>query len=385
MTATAFIADVHVGNHGPVQPSYSLVSPVKSPLVNLRAREVLGVLKASVGVAQHHRACELVICGDLFDVPAPTAPFYLAVREALATFQGRIYLIAGNHEIASAHESDSPAAVLSKMLPDVRFIPPKASKLTPNGVLCVGFPAGEDQAAAISVLRDHVRNHPSARVLATHLGVITDTTPPWGRQSAEALPVRAFQSLGGNLQGVVLGNWHDAETVEGHPWIEQVGALCPTGFDNASAPHLYAQVLVLDEEGSRGRHFVPAPRFLRYDVPEGAPVPNFAEQLAPVLARKAAGYNFVTTLYLRFRCFPGDVPRVREEVAAQLPSIEREVRGVVVLCDPTATREVSTEAPIVTAVAADEHLFEYVLQVDVPTNVPRKRLMKTLKEMVKRE
>lgn len=384
MTTTAFIADVHVGNHGPAQPPYSVVSPVKSPLVNMRAREVLGVLKAAVGVAQHKRANELVVCGDLFDVPSPAAPFYLAVREAFSTFEGRVYLIAGNHEIASAHETDSPAAVLAKMLPDARFIAPKTARVTRNGVLCVGFPAGETQEQATVVLRQHVTDNPHATILATHLGVITEQTPPWGRASAEALPASTFAQLGKTIHGVVLGNWHDAETIEGRPWVEQVGALCPTGFDNASDPLCYGQILILDEEGARSRHFVPAPRFIRYDVAEGTSVPDVSALLNGVLTRKASGYNFVTTLYLRFRCQPGDAQRVRREAERQVPLLEQHVRGVVVLVDPTASRELVVTSPAVTDVAADEHLFEYVMQVDVPANVPRKRLMKTLKELVSR-
>jgi len=383
---TAFIADVHIGNHSAPQPPHSLVAHTKSPLLNMRAQEVLGVLSAAVGVAQYHKATELVVCGDLFDVPSPSAPFYMAARAAFSTFMGDVVLLAGNHEIASSQATDSPAAVLAKMLPRCRYAPPGQTVDTPRGVRCLGFPALATQSETLAAVKGAAAARGNVYILATHLGVITDGTPPWSRDSAEALSASAFREVLKGWGGVVLGNWHDAESIEGSPWVEQVGALCPTGFDNANDLLNYGQLLVVDhEEGTRSRHFVPAPRFVRVDVPSGAPVPDFAAALVGVLAQKAGRYNLVTNLYVRLRCVAGDQRRVRDEAEKYRPALEALTRGVVLVVDPTMPKDVSVKSVSVTQAEEDDHLFDYVVQADIPTNVPRKRLMKTLKELVKRE
>jgi hypothetical protein len=138
-------------------------------------------------------------------------------------------------------------------------------------------------------------------VLATHVGLIDDETPPWLRNAHDAIEVERVQELMGehNIAFTVAGNWHQHRAwsfTPAHP-VVQIGALCPTGFDNPGFDG-YGSVIIWDDGRDRGgemgwqRIEVPGPRFV---IVQGD---DAVEQYRAAAERAGAGMH---TLYVRWK------------------------------------------------------------------------------------
>ena len=107
------------------------------------------------------------------------------------------------------------------------------------------------------------------RVLILHLGIADDETAPWLRSAQDSIQVSALEDLCAKHKiGLVLaGNWHDRRNwklCKGRTVVQQIGALCPTGFDNPGLKG-YGGVAVVGLEGGMAMTLeeVGGPRFVK--------------------------------------------------------------------------------------------------------------------------
>ena len=227
-----FVADVHVGNHK------RWGGPVVSGL-NSRAKEIVDALANAVKFA-NDKGEPLVVLGDLFDTATPSPQMVWAVGEVLNK-ANKCYVLLGNHEYRSAATGDHALKPLGwlpdvvvidepTLIDDVLFIPYQ------SGPACEWLPevlASFDERE----LRDRVKP-----AVCLHLGIADDETPPWLKGSHDSITIDQLTSLSKRygFREVYAGNWHKHQTwdcylvgLSENLRVVQVGALVPTGFDNA--------------------------------------------------------------------------------------------------------------------------------------------------------
>lgn len=218
-----FVADVHVGNHT-LQGGASVCG------INDRCQDHLRALAQAVELAKAENAT-LVICGDLFDVAKPTPQVVAAVMNVLAR-GGDIIVLVGNHDRVTDASGDHACAPLT-FLGNVSVVdePTKRSVGGVNIAFLPPPPRGtkmKDWATANSDIL--YKTH----IIVAHCGIITEKTPPFLTGSEGALTIaQANTLLSKCLPGarMYVGDWHTRMTSGA---VEQIGALCPTGWDNAT-------------------------------------------------------------------------------------------------------------------------------------------------------
>jgi hypothetical protein len=243
MARAAIIADVHVANHNAFGGT-----PVGR--VNERCRAVLDALARGVEVAQD--ADVLVVAGDLFDGDNPFPDQVRLTGEVLAKHP-RTVLAVGNHDQHSAAAADHALAPL-ELIPTVQVA--EQPKRVQAGALI------------IDVLPYHVDvlNYTptvGCKVVVGHHGIADEKTAPFLRHGKGVVQTKDLFAWM-NLHGVniyVAGDWHvHAHWEKGGKHIVQVGALCPTGWNNPGH-YGYGSVIVTDGE-TWERRTVNGPRFL---------------------------------------------------------------------------------------------------------------------------
>lgn len=283
----AFVADVHVGNHG-VMGGPRVVG------VNRRAAETLAVLRAAYDRAVDLGASAFVVAGDLFDVDDPEPQLLAEVADTFSAGSGacRVVLLVGNHDQHTNAPGDHALGPLAAV-PGIRVVdrpeavvvyprnpPPGQPRMVRPGMpgavlLCVPFVNAQAAGVITEALAELAAQHrlPAAlSCVVAHAGGIDDATPVFLRDAHDALPVeRLNYILDTAFVGMpapppplaVLGNWHQHRAwafhadAAGAPYgtaeapnanvVVQCGALVPTGFDNpGAAPGLYGSLVVWD-------------------------------------------------------------------------------------------------------------------------------------------
>lgn len=262
----AAVADVHVGNHG------RFGGPVRRSM-NDRCWRVLDTLSYAYGIARREACDTLVVAGDLIHYDRPEAPL-LAEIDGIARVNGagiRSIFMLGNHEQISTVDGDNALAPLGSAH---RVIESPTYHVAPDGAETFFVPfrpgaAADWIAAGVAALEEQARGSSGGRgrILFAHVGVSDEETAPWLRGARDAISIDALREAVRplNLDGVIVGNWHDRRLWrggDGDPWVLQVGALCPTGWNNPGLA--YGGVAVWDSSRPAGvrRFEVPGPRFL---------------------------------------------------------------------------------------------------------------------------
>ncbi len=298
MPVVAFVADVHVGNHrrfgGPVEIG-----------LNRRCRHTVESFSLALQAAKDRGAEALVVLGDLFDTSRPEPQVVAAIARAIKAHGLWVILLAGNHDIRTDARDDHALAPLFPLATIVDS--PQLVQACPGvDLFLVPFsprPAPQAIQDGIEQLLGTLApgGHPPSavrRVLCIHAGVIDDETPPWLRQSPDAVSVDDLTSYAemGGMSHVFAGNWHDPALFveDGKPTVLQVGALVPTGWDNPGWG--YGTVALLDTKtGEIDTVFVPGPRFLTVRTEQ--------DLLEVQVCAREAGCR----LYLRVVCSPGEL------------------------------------------------------------------------------
>jgi hypothetical protein len=264
----AFVADVHLGNHkrhgGPVEAS-----------LNGRCRLALKTFRRAVERALALDCAAFVVAGDLFDYQRPEAQLIKEVQDILAKAKGqmRIYLLVGNHDQTSDGAGDhalGPLAPFATIIdqPSIVRIADRGARID---LALVPFRAG---APAVTWLPETLErlnvalDANSHRLLAVHLGIADENTPPWLRGSSDSINVQALIEAAKPLdvEAVIAGNWHDRKRWPGPPEVFQCGALVPTGWDNPGVDG-YGTLVLWDGANPNAERLtyeeIPGPRFLQ--------------------------------------------------------------------------------------------------------------------------
>jgi len=352
------VADVHIGNHR------VFASPAHAG-VNDRAAETAELLRQAVYKASTAGALGLLVCGDLADNDDLSPQLLALVAEVLSESTVPVALLVGNHDQRSALPGDHALGVLGA-IPGVRVydgpgVLPLGHGEDAADVLVVPFqqrPAHEYIPATARELAPQCR--PGARrVLAAHAGVLDEKTSPWLRDSHEAVSADVLLDLLTELSvGVAfLGNWHDRRSwARSTHRVMQVGALCPTGFDNPGGAGLYGSVAWWASHTDCGTHELPGPRFF-----------NVASEteLQRALADPSATRRFVS-----YRNLPADLlPAVAKRLAGLQQSAR--ITGFRVSEDKGAAESgrVAAATAAQAATSLDDALERYVTRAPLPPSV----------------
>jgi hypothetical protein len=243
--------------------------------------------------------------------------------------------------------------------------PELADQSQPTSLLLVPYqrrPAASYIVESVRELRI-ARTVPERFVVCVHAGVYSraeDRLEPWMASADDAVDVDVLRhALSGASLGsaVFAGNWHGHRAFRGERYVEQVGSLCPTGWDNPG-PSGYGRVAFWNEGLVDGLE-VPGPRFVAGKT---------AAELAEQAARCAAG----STVYARLDSSPDDAD-ARLALEAML---EMGVAEVVSVVDRSGVQE-AAEAAAASARSAGtmrEAVEQYVHRMPLPEGIDRERV-----------
>lgn len=240
----AVVADVHIWNHK--RHGGALVRGI-----NRRAQLCLDVLREAVRVANSEQA-RLIVAGDLVDSAGPIQPqLAAAIRQTLVQAWQGCRIIPGNHDMTA--DNDASLEIYETVGRNI---------LTAQGV---SFYDQEPDICTMSfdcnMFRDTIRD---VGLLVGHFGVYDDTFPPYLRSSKEAKHVDTLFTYmkERNIRCMMLGDWHGRRTWQRDGMtVMQIGALCPTGWDNPGGLG-YGTVALWDTETQELTwRELPGPRF----------------------------------------------------------------------------------------------------------------------------
>ncbi len=274
----SFVADIHAGNHrrhgGPSVAG-----------LNDRCRETLAVLKQAARAAQRASA-PLVLLGDTFDTIRPEPQVIAATQEALG-MDHDTYALLGNHEMVSGIAGDHSLGPLHNHGMTTVVTEPCVATVGSALVAFVPYRPGAASVWLPTVLAELMRGvrvddpEEAPIVLALHLGIESDSTPPWLRGAHDSVTLEQLQGLikQYRFDAVVAGNWHERRTWNlgksyGECQVMQVGALVPTGWDNPGLTG-YGTLATFDPKASTGERLsyeeLLGPRFVKLKA--GQPIP----------------------------------------------------------------------------------------------------------------
>ena len=339
MTKLGFVADVHVGNH-------KLHGGSLDAGINLRALRTLETLIEAMRAAKEQACQALFVLGDLFDYAKPEPQLIAAVQRILSTGGLEVYVLVGNHEHVSTAKGDHALGPLHNVGMIEVIEQPQVVRVGAHRVVCVPFTPGDARERIPRIVNELTEGMTEPFIVATHAGIIDESTPPWLVKSHNALSVEALRALG--AQAVLSGDWHERKRWEGN--ILQVGSLCPTGWDNPGVTG-YGTLATWDGAKLRVQE-LRGPRFVTLD--EGEMLPSCQW---PLYVRRVIGDA-------------EKLDEARNEAAALKETGRVEVCEVVV--DKTAAqRETRTAVALArSAQTLDEALALYVEEMPVE-NVSR--------------
>jgi len=258
----AFCADVHVANHkrhsGPLESG-----------INTRCRLVLGTLHRAVSATNEAGATAFVVCGDLFDTVRPEPQVITAATAELRMFRNTVYVLRGNHDMASDAMGDHALGPLrsddDKIIVVERPVCFTGASLGGARLLLVPYLRGDSSKAIPAAIADMGLASAKHTVLAFHAGVSDESTAEFLRGAPDSIPVGALMRMMDEhgITFAACGNWHVFKTWQGqYHRVVQCGALCPTGYDNPGLEGYGGLVLYDTESNCWRREEIPGPRFL---------------------------------------------------------------------------------------------------------------------------
>lgn len=298
---TGCVADVHLGNHR------KFGGPVVAGL-NDRCRATLTALEEAVTAARRRDCGLFLVAGDLFDASTPTPQLIAATQDILASAKKtmEVVLLVGNHDQESATEGDHALGPLREWATVVD----KPTVLMRDGghLVCLPYdsrPAAEWFASTV----DELMEMAPGTLLAMHLGMMDDNTPPWLRESRDAVSVQLVleKMKQHEIPFGVAGNWHNhgawGDDPE-RPNLVQCGALVPTGWDNEGLDG-YGGLVIFDTEAeSVSAEVIPGPRFVK------------VRNLSELKKAEKRAKDRKLLLYVHFTAQPDELQAMTAEVEA---------------------------------------------------------------------
>lgn len=258
------VADVHLGNFRKF--GGALVAGL-----NDRCRAVLKALESSVEAATRADCNVYLVAGDLFDSSTPPPQLIAATQDILAKAKEsmEVVILRGNHDMDSDTEGDDALGPLREWATIVE----KPTVLSRGGGSIVCLPYDSRPAAEwFEATLDELMSSAPGSLLAMHLGMMDDNTPPWLRDARDAVSTQLVlaKMKQHEIPWGVAGNWHNhgawGDDPE-KPNLVQCGALVPTGWDNEGIDG-YGGLIVFEARppengGSVSALTIPGPRFVR--------------------------------------------------------------------------------------------------------------------------
>ena len=252
----ALVADVHIGNH-------KKFFGTDKASINTRCQITLDTLDYALDAALRAKCCAFYVLGDLFDTSKPEPQILKATQEIFAKYkeQMNIYLLIGNHDMRSQLVGDHALGPLSPCIKGV-IETPTSHIYESVELISVPFKTGSATDWLTAGIASLYRSNPSeTRILLTHTGIVIGRTPFWLKKSKNAIVYDTFTEVLNKykISFMFAGDWHFRMQEDK---AMQVGALCPTGFDN---PGLYDNgTLVILNTNPVGFDIqdVPGPRFV---------------------------------------------------------------------------------------------------------------------------
>ncbi len=273
--SVGFIADCHIGNHR--QFGGHCIDGI-----NARGRITLDTFRASLIAARESGCCAVVVAGDLFDHKRPE-PMMLAKVASIMNDEAPemgIVVVPGNHDMIDATADNGNCAVAPLLYQAELITKPSVIYLEEAGigVFCIPFTSvttmHDHLGKVVPSVSDYLRVVPVSApiVIAAHVGVCGEfgkDAPNWMHLAKDFVEDCRLRQLmrGVGISLAYVGHSHERQewSVDGYT-VEQIGALCPTGFCN---PGVYPSVGVLsimrreDAGISRSITEIPGPRFIQ--------------------------------------------------------------------------------------------------------------------------
>lgn len=351
------VADIHMDNRK------QFPGEMRAGL-NDRARRIAAALGQAMAVVTGDD--EMVLLGDVFDTHRPSPALIRATQDALGT--DRATVIVGNHDMASDEVGNNACAPLAPCAQVVEHEAElshfEADNGAPGAALLVPFKA--PVADGINAALDWAEKQADWRaaevkLLMGHWGISCDSDPVFMREARDAISIDELYDLcaASDIQGCAAGNWHGRRDwkLDGCH-ILQVGALCPTGFDNpgwdgyGTVAWWSTQTVGWDWKELAG------PRFIRH-------IPTVAELQK----------HRDNTVYVRVDVSPDDdftVDEVSKKLQA-LPIQGFQVRPVPSTDAREAARSAAGGARSATTIGGA--LAAYVSKMPMPVGVDRKEVL----------
>lgn len=353
------VADIHLANRK------QFPGDMRAGL-NARARAIItAVCKAMSMVAGNDD--QMALLGDVFDTHTPSPALIRALQDAIGI--DRASVIVGNHDMASDEVGNNacaplaPCAQVIESEPELSFF--TGDNGAPGVALMVPFKAPVGEAIAEALAWAEARdgwNNAEVKLLLGHWGISTESDPVFMREARDAISVDELYELcdAGDIQGCAAGNWHGRRDwkLDGCH-ILQVGALCPTGFDNPGFTG-YGTVAWWNTQDSAWRwKEIAGPRFIRH-------IPTVAE------LQKHRDNN----VFVRVDVSPDDEFTMDDvtEALSKLPLAGFDVRPVPSSNARQAAREAAGGAR--SSATIGEALAAYVTKMPMPVGVDRGEVLR---------
>jgi hypothetical protein len=338
--------------------------------LNGRARDIAAVLGLAYSWAKDG---EFVILGDLFDTHSPTPAIIRAAQKALeydSSGQTHTHVIVGNHDMASDAEGDNACSPLAPIANVVEAKPSIIVDDDETAALLVPFktPVRDAIVKALHYAeKQEAWKDCSQRVLLGHWGISAASDPPYLRTARDAISADELFEICEfhDVNGVCAGNWHGRrEFAKDGVHILQVGALCPTGFDNPGWDGYGTLAWWNSQDGRFRWKEIPGPRFLTH-LPSKEELKQHAD--CKIYARPdAADVEEAADLVEKIRALPiTGHPRI---VASEA---EKEKRV-------TAATSARSATTVGKAIAA------YIEEISLPTGVDREEVLATVRHYLER-
>ncbi len=295
----AAVADVHIGNH-------RKFGGVPNAGINDRCRYVLNALAEAVIKARSRGATVFLVAGDLVDGTNVSPQVVAAIQDILADARKtmEVILLVGNHD----QESTTPGDHALGPFREWATVVDQPTVLLRGGaqILCLPYDPRPAAEWFGSVVDDFAKTAP-IDLVAMHLGILDDATPPWLRESRDAIPSQTVLAKlkEHDIAWAVAGNWHNHGAWgddPARPNLVQCGGLVPTGWDNEGIDG-YGGLVFFDGENVSA-DVIPGPRFVK--------VRNLGElKKAEAKAKRAK-----CPLFVRFIASPDDMTAMTAELDA---------------------------------------------------------------------
>jgi len=363
-----YIADVHLHNH-PYRGGETIAG------INDRARATLRALRSACEAAHDVGCKDLTILGDLFDTTKPIPQLIKEAQDALEDWLPT-KVVMGNHDRNSATIGDHALGPLEPVS-DLIFVP---SISNATDVLYLPF----NSAPVMSWFEKEVAHWASAsltqlNVICAHFGLHDADfrkRNPWAEACADAAPVeeimRVMEKF--DVKALFAGNWHAhrrwTSQNDGPPHIVQVGALCPTGFDNPGLED-YGKLVIYDD-GAVSSITIPGPRFITI---------KREEDVIPHVLMAQEGRH---QLYLRWPVSSEYVLSATEGLRAVQDQYPDTLVSFEVLPDQRVTKVRAHAAAAAARSGKTLQLAteEYVQRMELPDGVRRERVLDLTKKFL---